>query len=170
MISDATVCRKSLLDWKPWESNVTTSLPTTVTGSNSTAAGYDKWLPEGVRISYATDEVDCIQQNIAGYDPDHYMDMALTLPGFSVDNPTARRSYAAQFITKQVNKLINLPVLKDHQSAGVTMCLKNLSHGLVNNVSRSHSSPSLNACNSFIPAVVALPVIRNKAVLISSTG
>ena len=48
------------------------------------------------------------------------MDMALTLPGFSVDNPTARRSYAAQFITKQVNKLINLPVLKDHQSAGVT--------------------------------------------------
>jgi uncharacterized protein (DUF362 family) len=93
------------------------------------------------------------------------MDMALTLPGFSVDNATARRSYAAQFITKQVNKLINLPVLKDHQSAGVTMCLKNLSHGLVNNVNRTHSSPSLNACNSFIPAVVALPVIRNKVVL-----
>jgi uncharacterized protein (DUF362 family) len=91
--------------------------------------------------------------------------MALTLPGFSVDNLTARRSYAAQFITKQVNKLINLPVLKDHQSAGITMCLKNLSHGLVNNVNRSHSSSSLNACNSFIPAVVALPVIRNKVVL-----
>jgi hypothetical protein len=127
--------------------------------------GFDKWLPEGVRSSYATDDVDSIQQNIAGYDPDHYMDMALTLPGYSVDNLTARRSYAAQFITRQVNKLINLPVLKDHQSAGITMCLKNLSHGLVNNVSRSHSSPSLNACNSFIPAVVALPVIRNKAVL-----
>lgn len=129
------------------------------------SGGFDKWLPEGVRISYATDDVDNTQQNIEGYDPDHYMDMALTLPGFSVDNPTARRSYAAQFITKQVNKLINLPVLKDHQSAGVTMCLKNLSHGLVNNVNRSHSSPSLNACNSFIPAVVALPVIRNKVVL-----
>ncbi len=129
------------------------------------AAGFDKWLPEGVRSSYATDEVDSTQQNIAGYDPDHYMDMALTLPGFSVDNPTARRSYAAQFITRQVNKLVNLPVLKDHQSAGVTLCLKNLSHGLVNNVSRSHATSSLNACNAFIPAVVALPVIRNKAVL-----
>jgi uncharacterized protein (DUF362 family) len=93
------------------------------------------------------------------------MDMALTLPGYSVDNVTARRSYAAQFITHQVNKLINLPVLKDHQSAGVTLCLKNLSHGLVNNVNRTHSSPSLNACNAFIPAVVALPVIRNKTVL-----
>jgi len=129
------------------------------------SGGFDKWLPEGVRISYATDDVDSIQQNIEGYDPDHYMDMALTLPGFSVDNLTARRSYAAQFITRQVNKLINLPVLKDHQSAGVTLCLKNLSHGLVNNVNRSHSSPTLNACNTFIPAVVAMPVIRNKTVL-----
>jgi uncharacterized protein (DUF362 family) len=93
------------------------------------------------------------------------MDMALTLPGYSVDNLTARRSYAARFITREVNKLVSVPVLKDHQSAGVTLALKNLSHGLVNNVSRSHSSPSLNACNAFIPAVVAMPVIRNKAVL-----
>ena len=128
-------------------------------------AGFDKWLPEGVRISHAAEEVDDVQQNIEGYDPDHYMDMALTLPGYSVDNVTARRSYAAQFITKQVNKVVNLPVLKDHQSAGITICLKNLSHGLVNNVNRTHSSPSLNACNAFIPAVVALPVIRSKVVL-----
>jgi len=128
-------------------------------------AGYDKWLPEGVRTSYATDKVDPTQQAIEGYDPDHYMDMALTLPGFSVDNLTARRSYAARFITREVNKLVSVPVLKDHQSAGVTLALKNLSHGLVNNVNRSHSSSSLNACNAFIPAVVAMPVIRNKAVL-----
>ncbi|MGH9719472.1 MAG: DUF362 domain-containing protein, partial [Bryobacteraceae bacterium] len=106
-----------------------------------------------------------IQQAIEGYDPDHYLDMALTRPGYDVDNLTARRSYAAQFITKQVDKLINLPVLKDHQSAGVTLALKNLSHGLVNNVSRSHATYTLNACGSFIPAVVSMPVIRNKTVL-----
>jgi uncharacterized protein (DUF362 family) len=129
------------------------------------SAGFDKCLPEGVRTSYASEEAEAIQQAIEGYDPDHYIDMALTLPGYSVDNLTARRSYAAQFITRQVNKLINLPVLKDHQAAGVTLALKNLSHGLVNNVSRSHSSPSLNACNTFIPAVVAMPVIRQKTVL-----
>jgi len=128
-------------------------------------AGYDKWLPEGVRISYAAEDYDSVQQAIEGYDPDHYMDMALTLPSFGVENVTARRSYAARFITRDVHKLVNVPVLKDHQSAGITLALKNLSHGLVNNVNRSHSSPSLNACNAFIPAVVAMPMIRNKAVL-----
>src|SRR5437773_5353481 len=114
-------------------------------------AGYDKWLPEGVRISHASEDYQEIQMSIEGYDPDHYLDMPLTLPKFDVNNLTARRSYAAQFITKQVNKLINVPVLKDHQSAGITLALKNLSHGLVNNVSRSHGTYSLNACGSFIP-------------------
>jgi len=128
-------------------------------------AGFDKWLPEGVRTSSAAEDYDDVQQGIEGYDPDHYIDLPLTLPGFSVDNERARRSYAARFITKEVNKLINLPVLKDHQSAGVTLALKNLSHGLVNNVCRSHGTRSLNACNSFIPAVVQMPVIRNKTVL-----
>ena len=127
--------------------------------------GFDKWLPEGVRWSWAVDDYDAVQQEIAGYDPEHYMDMAVTLPGYDLKDESARRSYAARFITKEVNKLINLPVLKHHQSAGVTLALKNLSHGLVNNVSRSHSSKTLNVCGAFIPAVVALPVIRNKSVL-----
>lgn len=127
--------------------------------------GFQKWLPEGVRWMNAAEKYDEVQQNIAGYDPDHYMDMALTLPGQDVKDERARRSHAALFITKEVNKLINLPVLKDHQSAGVTLALKNLSHGLVNNVCRTHTSSTLNACGAFIPAVVALPVIRNKTVL-----
>jgi uncharacterized protein (DUF362 family) len=128
-------------------------------------AGFDKWLPEGVRTSSAAEDYEGVQQAIEGYDPDHYVDMSLTLPGYDVDNLTARRSYAARFITREVNKLVNLPVLKDHQSAGVTLALKNLSHGLVNNVARSHSTRTLNACGAFIPAVVSLPVIRNKTVL-----
>lgn len=129
------------------------------------AAGFDKWLPEKVRWTHAAEDYEQIQQAIEGYDPDHYMDMALTLPGQDPSNLTARRSYAARFITKDVNKLINLAILKEHQSAGVTLSLKNLSHGLVNNVNRSHSTKTLNACGAFIPAVVSLPVIRNKAVL-----
>jgi Domain of unknown function (DUF362) len=128
-------------------------------------AGFDKWLPDGVRTSNAVEQYDDVQQGIDGYDPEHYMEMALTLPGYSLDNVAARRSYAARFITREVNKLINLPALKDHQSAGVTLALKNMSHGLVNNVCRSHSSSSLNACNAFIPASVSIPAIRNKAVL-----
>ncbi len=128
-------------------------------------AGFNKWLPEGVRISNAAEDYQEMQMAIEGYDPDHYVDMALTMPGYDIGNLTARRSYAAKFITKEVNKLVNLAVLKDHQSAGVTLALKNLSHGLVNNVNRSHSTYSLNACGAFIPAVVSLPVIRNKVVL-----
>lgn len=128
-------------------------------------AGFAQWLPEGVRTSSAAEDYEGIQQAIEGYDPEHYMDMALTLPGYDLSNLAARRSYAARFITREVNKLINLPVLKDHQSAGVTLALKNLSHGLVNNVARSHSTRKLNTCGAFIPAVVSMPVIRNKTVL-----
>ena len=128
-------------------------------------AGFPKWLPEGVRQSSAAEDYEQIQQAIEGYDRDHYMDMAVTLPGYDINNLTARRSYTSQFISKQVNKLINLPVLKDHQSAGVTLALKNLSHGLVNNVNRSHSTSTLNVCGAFIPAVVSIPVIRDKTIL-----
>ena len=56
-------------------------------------------------------------------------------------------------------------MLKHHQSAGVTIALKNMSHGMVNNVNRSHLTPTSNACGIFIPSVVSLPVIREKAVL-----
>ncbi len=129
------------------------------------AAGFDKWLPEGVRVAWAADYNDRTQQRMDGYDPDHYMDMQLTLPGFDMTNDQARRSFAAVYITKEVNKLVNLCLLKHHQSAGITFALKNMSHGLVNNVNRSHSSPMLNACGAFIPASVSIPVIRNKAVL-----
>lgn len=128
-------------------------------------AGFDKWLPDGVRWSSASESYDDIQQDITGYDPDQYMEMAVVQPGQDIQDPKARRSYVAKFITKEINKLVNVPALKDHQSAGVTLALKNLSHGLVNNVSRSHSSGTLNVCGAFIPAVVSLPVIRDKTVL-----
>jgi uncharacterized protein (DUF362 family) len=128
-------------------------------------AGFDKWLPDGVRTAWAADYVDNVQQRIEGYDPDHFMDMQLTLPGFDLSNERARRSYAATFITRDVNKMVNLCLLKHHASAGITFALKNMSHGLVNNVNRSHSSPMLNACGTFIPTVVAMPIIRSKCIL-----
>jgi uncharacterized protein (DUF362 family) len=128
-------------------------------------AGFDKMLPEGVRQSSAVEHFEQVQLDINGYDPEHYLEMALVTPGQDPDSLQARRSYVARFLTREINKLINLPVLKDHQSAGVTLALKNLSHGLVNNVWRSHSTPTLNACGAFTPAVVNLPVIRQKTVL-----
>jgi uncharacterized protein (DUF362 family) len=128
-------------------------------------AGFDKMLPEGVRHAWAVDHFEQVQLDINGYDPEHYMEMALVLPGHDPASPQVRRSHVARFLTREINKLINLPVLKDHQSAGVTLALKNLSHGFVNNCWRSHSTSTLNACGSFIPAVVSLPVFRQKVVL-----
>jgi len=128
-------------------------------------AGFDKWLPEGVRWSWAAEDYERVQLAMDGYDAAHYMEMALTQPGQNSRDPHARRSHVARFLTQQVNKLVNLPVLKHHQSAGVTLALKNLSHGLVNNVNRSHFTTTLNACGAFIPAVVNIPVIREKTVL-----
>jgi hypothetical protein len=129
------------------------------------AAGIDKWVPPGVRLEYASEAYNDVQLDMDGYDPEHYMEMALIKPGENLNDPRYRRSYVCKVVTRQINKLINLPVLKHHQSAGVTIALKNMSHGMVNNVNRSHLTPSSNACGIFIPSVVSLPVIREKAVL-----
>jgi uncharacterized protein (DUF362 family) len=129
------------------------------------AAGIDKWVPKGVRMEFASEAYNNTQLDMDNYDPDHYMEMALIKPGENWSDPHFRRSYVAKTITRQVNKFINLPVLKHHQSAGVTIALKNMSHGMVNNVNRSHLTSTANACGMFIPSVVSLPVIREKAVL-----
>src|SRR5882757_1401213 len=128
-------------------------------------AGIDKWLPTGVRFDAPSLKYDDVQLDMGGYDEKHFMEMALLKPGDSSTDVHLRRSYVSKIVTTRVNKIINLPVLKHHQSAGVTICLKNMSHGFVNNVNRSHLTPTLNACGVFIPSVVRLPVIREKVVL-----
>ena len=132
-------------------------------------AGFDKWLPEGVRWMSASEKYLNVQMDMEGYDADLYMEMPLVNPEYKkdyrLDDPHIRRSYVSKFFTTEVNKMVNLCVLKHHQSAGVTLALKNLSHGLVNNVNRSHASTTANACGLFIPAVVDLPIVREKVVL-----
>jgi uncharacterized protein (DUF362 family) len=128
-------------------------------------AGFDKWLPPGVRWTYGTDQVDPLQLDMNMYDESQYVEMPLVLPNADPRNPHHRRSYLSKFITKDVNKVVNLGVLKHHQSAGVTIALKNMSHGFVNNVSRSHPTPTLNTCGTFIPNIVDHPIIRQKVAL-----
>jgi uncharacterized protein (DUF362 family) len=130
-------------------------------------AGFDKWLPEGVRWTSASPKFNShpLQLDMEGYNSSQYVEMPLVLPAADAKDPHHRRSYLSNFISKDVNKMVNLCVLKHHQSAGVTIALKNMSHGLVNNVSRSHSSSTLNACGTFIPNIVDHPIIRQKVVL-----
>jgi hypothetical protein len=102
---------------------------------------------------------------VTGYDPDEFMVMELVMPGLDPKDDRTRRSHLGLLITRRVNKIVLLPVLKDHGSAGITGALKNMSHGQVNNVCRSHGTPDTNVCNQFIPQVVNHPVIRRKCVL-----
>lgn len=132
-------------------------------------AGFDKWLPDGVRFMNATETYHRIQLDMDGYDRDVYMEMPLVHPEYAeeyrVDDPHVRRSYVCKWLSQAVDKVINICVLKHHQSAGVTLALKNMSHGFVNNVNRSHATTTANACGIFIPAVVDLPIIRDKVKL-----
>jgi hypothetical protein len=91
----------------------------------------------------------------------------MTLVGRGQDPKDDRcfRSHLGRIVTKRLDKIICLPCVKDHHAAGVTGALKNMSHGLVNNVFRSHSGPQSCAINAFIPAVVSHPIIRRKCVL-----
>ena len=102
---------------------------------------------------------------VTGYDPDAFVAMDLVGVGEDPKDERTRRSHVGLLVSRRVNKIVMLPVLKDHGSAGVTGALKNMSHGLVNNVCRSHSTPDTNVCNQFIPQVVNHPLIRSKCVL-----
>ena len=117
------------------------------------------WDPGQLTIKFDTNDP------IAGYDPDEYVQLTLVGRGQDPKDDRCFRSHLGRIVTKRLDKIILLPCLKDHHAAGATGALKNMSHGLVNNVFRSHSSPSSIAMVSFIPAVVSHPIIRQKCVL-----
>jgi hypothetical protein len=118
-------------------------------------------------------------RHVAGYDPDCFVQMGFAAPEHDQKDDRRFRSHLSGIVTRLVNKIITLPVLKDHRSAGVTLALKNMSHGMNNNVARSHiagiahgyaDSPGRgvngpNQCNTFIPAAVNQPLLRQKATL-----
>ncbi len=136
-------------------------------------AGYHKILPADIRWggldpdgnqtkldfpSFAADP-------IAGFDHEAFVWMDLVPYGDDPKDDRLYRSHLGKLVAQTVNKIVAIPVLKDHGSAGVTGALKNMSHGSVNNVARSHQTPFTNVCNQFIPTMVSHPIIRDKFVL-----
>jgi hypothetical protein len=113
--------------------------------------------------------------HVVGYDPDVFVHMGFAQadPNFAKDERRFR-SHLSLIVTSMVNKIVTIPVLKDHRSAGVTLALKNLSHGMNNNVARSHL-PSIyrlsdrtsapNQCNTFIPSAAGQLELRQKTTL-----
>jgi len=137
-------------------------------------ARYPEILPEGVAHGGLTPvgwdpgqlAVDFdVKDPIAGYDHDEFVRLPLVGRGQDPKDDRCFRSHLGRIVTKRLDKIILLPCLKDHHAAGATGALKNMSHGLVNNVFRSHSAPDSCAMVAFIPAVVSHPILRRKCVL-----
>jgi uncharacterized protein (DUF362 family) len=70
-------------------------------------------------------------------------------------------SRLSKILTERCDLLINVPVLKDHDGAGITAALKNM-YGVIHNPNKYHP----NGCNPFIADVNMLPEIRTKMRLI----
>jgi len=98
----------------------------------------------GFRISTAGNGIQCFGTDRAGYEE------GLVMFG-SVG------SRLSTILTRHCNVLINVPVLKDHDGAGVTIALKNM-YGVIHNPNKYHP----NGCNPYIADVNMLPVIRTK--------
>ncbi|NBO92230.1 MAG: DUF362 domain-containing protein [Planctomycetia bacterium] len=118
-----------------------------------------------------------VSRNVVGYDPDVFTTMGFCLPSHSARDDRRFRSHLSLIVSRMISKMITLPVLKDHRSAGVTLALKNMSHGMNNNVARSHLAGIAhgvgdggkvlgpNQCNTFIPQCVSQQRLRDKATL-----
>lgn len=61
-------------------------------------------------------------------------------------------------VLQEVTAIINVPFLKTHNIAGMTGCLKNLSHSLIRHPSRYHA----NGCAPFVADIVGLEPIRTR--------
>lgn len=67
----------------------------------------------------------------------------------------------SQILTRQITALINVPILKDHSLAGITVSMKN-HYGSFDNPGAHHG----NNCDPYIADLNDLPVIREKTRLI----
>jgi hypothetical protein len=85
-----------------------------------------------------------------------------TLP-FMVNK--GKYSYFSKIVTQEVDKIINIPVMKNAGSS-ITLCLKNLGYGVITNTSRLHAT--LWAETS--AEVCAFPPVRDKVVLNIADG
>jgi len=66
-------------------------------------------------------------------------------------------SRLSRILTQHCDVLINVPVLKDHDGAGVSIALKNM-YGVIHNPNKFHP----NGCDPFVADVNMLPEIRSR--------
>ncbi|HHT9124693.1 MAG TPA: DUF362 domain-containing protein [Candidatus Brocadiia bacterium] len=114
-------------------------------------AGYPINTSErGVRC-YATEPT-------AGYDKDVFYETDEDEPGLREEDDC--KSLFSNIVTKHVTAIINVPVMKDHPVTGVTLCMKNITFGSVNNAPRFHPDPFYG--DPMMAEVYSHPMLRSK--------
>jgi len=73
------------------------------------------------------------------------------------------RSHLPRLLTRRLTKVINLPVLRDHDALGVAGCLHNITLGLTDNIRRFEQPGPV--ADTAVAEMAALPAIRDKTVL-----
>ncbi len=109
------------------------------------------------RINHSTRGIRCFGTNNPGYNPG--FDKSFTIPlrdGLFIGTP-----HFSKVISKMCDYIINVPVLKNHSDAGVTLSMKN-HYGSFNNPSAFHD----NHCDPYIAKLNAHPVIKDKTKLV----
>ena len=138
----AGVLRKQIIIWDRFEAHLLN-------------AGYPIKTDEGDVRTLASDMDDI------GYDDEVFYE---TEKDSIVrrENESTRSRYS-RIVTEQVDVLINVPVLKQHDMAGVSGCLKNMAFGSVDNTRRFHGRPLY--CNPAIGEIFDNKVLKEKVVL-----
>ncbi len=108
----------------------------------------DEMERAGFKLATGGDRVQCFGTDRADYEED------LSAYG-SVGSRLSR------ILTRYTNVLINVPVLKDHDGAGVTIALKNM-YGVIHNPNKYHP----NGCDPYIADLNMLPEIRSRMKLV----
>jgi uncharacterized protein (DUF362 family) len=80
-----------------------------------------------------------------------------------VESDIDTRSHLPLVLTKTITKLINVPVLQDHDPCGIAGCLYNLSIAAVDN-QRRFETPNQHG-DPAIADICAMPQVRGKLVL-----
>ena len=71
------------------------------------------------------------------------------------------KSFFAGLVTRDINKLVNIAVLKHNEDSGLTLAAKNIALGVTTNKVRFH----IDYCATAIPEILAAPCLRDKMVL-----
>jgi hypothetical protein len=120
-----------------------------VTQGNEKAQKYRKELDERLFIDFSDREgVKRIAEEVAEMFNDTQIE-------------DESRSYFSNIVTKDITKLINIPVLKHNEDSGVTFCTKNIALGVTTNKVRFH----IDYCTRSIAEIMGNPCIKDKLVL-----